>query len=95
MRTSVEALETTMRSAAAQHRPADDDKMAGADSFPELQAAIEELTAVLRRLSAAPEDVGSATPLAGYAEAPARRKAPAPGLARELRALLQEIDAAR
>ncbi len=95
MRTSVEALETTMRSAAAQHRPADDDKMAGADSFPELQAAIEELTAVLRRLSAAPEDVGSATPLAGYAEAPARRTAPAPGLARELRGLLQEIDAAR
>jgi hypothetical protein len=62
-------------------------------SFPELQAAVEELTAVLRRLSAGPEE--EATPLAAYAAAPARRKTPAPGLARELRGLLQEIDAAR
>jgi hypothetical protein len=94
MRTSLEALETTMRSAAAQQQPADDDKIAGAMSFPELQAAVEELTAVLHRLSAAPEDMEEATTLAAHA-VPARRKAPAPGLARELRSLLQEIDAGR
>jgi hypothetical protein len=93
MRTSAEAFETTMRSAAAQQRPVDDAKIGGVMSFPELQAAVEELTAVLRRLSAGPEE--EATPLAAYAAAPARRKAPAPGLARELRGLLQEIDAAR
>jgi hypothetical protein len=94
MRSSVEAFETTMRSAAAQQQLADDDKIAGAVSFPELQAAVEELTAVLSRLSAAPEDMEEATTLAAHA-VPARRKAPAPGLARELRSLLQEIDAAR
>jgi hypothetical protein len=94
MRTSVEAFETTMRSAAAQQRPVDDDKIAAPMSFPELQAAVEELTAVLRGLSAAPEDMEEATALAAHA-VPARRKAPAPGFARELRRLLQEIDAAR
>jgi len=95
MRTSVEAFETTMRSAAVQQRPIDDDKIVGAMSFPELQAAVEELTVVLRRLTAVPENMEEATPLAGYASVPARRKAPGPGLARELRGLLQEIDAAR
>jgi hypothetical protein len=95
MRTSVEAFETAMRSAAAQQRPVDDDKTVGAMSFPELQAAVEELTAVLRRLSAVPENLEEATPLTSYAAVPARRNAPAPGLARELRGLLQEIDAAR
>jgi hypothetical protein len=95
MRTSVEAFETAMRSAAAQQRPVDDDKTVGAMSFPELQAAVEELTAVLRRLSAAPENLEEATPLTSYAAVPARRNAPAPGLARQLRGLLQEIDAAR
>jgi len=91
MRTSVEALETTMRSTAAQ-RPVDDDKIADATAFPELQAAVEELTAVLCRLSAVPEDTEDTT-LAGDAVR-SRRKAPVPGLARELRRLLQEIDAA-
>jgi hypothetical protein len=96
MRTSVEALEAATRSAAAQQRPVDDDKIVGAMSFPELQAAVDELTAVLRRLlSAVPENMEEATPLAGYASVPARRKAPATGLARELRGLMQEIDAAR
>lgn len=96
MRTSVEALEATIRSAAAQHRPVHDDKTVGAMSFPELQAAVDELTAVLRRLlSAVPENMEEATPLAGYASVPGRRKVPAPGLARELRGLMQEIDAAR
>ena len=95
MRTSVEAFETAMRSAAAQQRPVDDDKTVGAMSFPELQAAVEELTAVLCRLSAAPENLEEATPLTSYAAVPARRNAPAPGLAQQLRGLLQEIDAAR
>ena len=94
MRTSVEALEITMRSAAAQQPPADGDKFAGAMSFPELQAAVEELTTVLRRLSAAPENMEEAATLAAHA-VPARRREPAPGLARELRRLLQEIDATR
>ena len=95
MRTSVEAFETTMRSAAVQQRPVDDGNIVGAVSFPELQAAVEELTVVLRRLTAVPENMEEATSLAGYASVPARRNAPAPGLARELRGLLQEIDAAR
>jgi hypothetical protein len=95
MRTSVEAFETTLRSAGAQQRPVDDDKSVAAMSFLELQAAVEELTSVLRRLSVVPENTEDATPLAGYTSVPARRKAPASGLARELRGLLQEIDAAR
>jgi hypothetical protein len=94
MRISVEAFEATMRSAAAQQPPADDGKIADAMSFPELQAAVEELTAVLRRLSAVPEDMEAGASLAGHA-VPSRREAPAPGLARELRRLLQEIDAGR
>ena len=92
MHASVEALET-MRSAAAQQRPVDDDKIAGAKSVPELQAAVEELTAVLRRLSGRPDEIEEAATLAAHVAVPARRKEPAPGLARELRRLLQEIDA--
>jgi hypothetical protein len=94
MRISVEAFEATMRSAAAQQRPVDDRKIAGAMSFPELQAAVEELTAVIRRLSAAPEETEEAASLAAHT-GPSRREAPAPGLARELQRLLQEFDAAR
>ena len=93
MRTSVEALETTMHSAAAQQRPIEDDKLAGAAELSELQTAVEELTAVLQRLSAAPEggeEVTSATD-----RVPRSRIAAAPRLARELRQLLQEIEAAR
>ena len=93
MRTSVEALETTMHSAAAQQRPIEDDKLAGAAEFSELQTAVEELTAVLQRLSAAPvggEEVTSATD-----RVPRSRIGAAPRLARELRQLLQEIEAAR
>ena len=83
-----------MRSAAAQQRPVDDGKIAGAISLPELQAAVEELTGVLRRLSAVPEHIEEAASLAVHA-VPSRRNAPASGLARELHRLLQEIDAAR
>jgi hypothetical protein len=94
MRTSVEAFEATMHSVAAHQRPVEDGRIAGAMSFPELQVAVEELTAVLRRLSAAPEDLAAAASLAAHA-VPSRREAPTPGLARELRRLLQEIEAAR
>lgn len=93
MRTSVEAIETTTRSAAAQQWPVDADKSADATAFPELQAAVEELTGVLRRLIAVPEPTDEIS-LAGDI-VPSRRRAPAPGLARELRRLLQEIDATR
>lgn len=93
MRSSVEAIGTTMRSTAAQQRPVDDDRDAITAAIPELQAAVEELTAVLRRLSAGPE-YAEETTFPGDA-VPSGGKPPAPGLARELRRLLQEIDAAR
>ena len=92
MRTSVEALETTMHSAAAQQRPIEDNKLAGAAGFSELQTAVAELTAVLQRLSAAPEGGEDAKPATD--RAPRSRIAAAPRLARELRQLLQEIEAA-
>jgi hypothetical protein len=93
MRTSVEVLETTINSAAALHRLGGDERSADALSFPELQAAVEELTAVLRRLSTVSEPTEEIT-VAGEI-VPPQRKAPAPGLALELRRLLQEIDAGR
>jgi hypothetical protein len=92
MRRSVEMLETTMRSAAAQRRP-DGETVSDATSSPELQAAVEELTAVLRRLSTVP-DLFDETALGGDA-VHAPRKAPPSGLARELRRLLQEINTDR
>jgi len=93
MRTSVEALETTMHSAAAQQRPTEDSKLAGAAGFSELQTAVEQLTAVLQRLSAVPE--GGDEAKSATDRAPRSRMAAAPRLARELRQLLQEIEAAR
>jgi len=89
------ALEATIQSAietaAAQQRTADSNISILA-TLPDLQNAVEELTAVLRRLSAAPERTEEP---AFTAAVPSRRTTPAPGLARELRRLLQEIDAAR
>jgi hypothetical protein len=94
VQSSVETLETTMRTSAAQRQPMDESTVANAAALPELQAAVEELTAVLQRLSASasPEDT-EAPPLA--ADPVSRRKTPAPRLARELQKLLQEIEAAR
>ena len=92
VRSSVEALETTMRTNAAQHAPTGDNGNAAAAGFTELQAAVEELTGVLQRLTALPDDAAEA-PLA--ADPAARRRVPAPRLARELRQLLQDIEAAR
>jgi hypothetical protein len=90
MRTSIKTLET-IRSAAEQQRLAGHDKTSAAAAFPELQGAVEELTAELRRLSTIPERVEE-TGLAGNIAPP---KAPTPGLARELGRLLQEIEATR
>jgi hypothetical protein len=87
IRGSVETLETAMHAAAARPIPADANR-AGEVAFPKLQAAVEELTAVLRQLSAVPES--ATTDLA----APSGRP-PAPRLAGELRQLLQEIESAR
>ena len=92
MRRSVEMLEMTMRSAAAQQRP-DGETVPDGTSSPELQAAMEELTAVLRRLSAVPDLYDETAPGGDSVHAP--RKVPPPGLARELRRLLQEINTDR
>jgi hypothetical protein len=86
LHSSVAAFEANIRAAGAQ-QPGD----GGAISFAELQAAVEELTAVLRRLGAAPEETRQPVPVG-------RRTAPtalSPGLAGELRRLLAEIDADR
>jgi hypothetical protein len=93
MRTSVETIETTLRTVAAQLRPAENDKFAGPTGFSELQTAVEELTAVLQRLSAMPEGAEEAA-LAGD-RVSRSRTASVPRLARELHQLLQEIEAAR
>jgi hypothetical protein len=92
LRSSVETLETTVRTSAAQQQPMDESTVANAVALPELQAAVEELTAVLQRLSASPSDTDE-PPLA--ADPVSRRRMPAPRLARELQNLLREIEAAR
>jgi hypothetical protein len=90
---NTQALETTIRTSAAQQRPVDGDKVAEVTAFPELQAAVEELTAVLRRLGAVSENAQETALDIDPLLPP--RGSPAPRLARELRRLLQEIDAAR
>jgi hypothetical protein len=81
-----------MRTTAAQHVPIGDNGNAAAAGFTELRAAVEELTGVLQRLTALPDDAAEA-PLA--ADPAAGRSVPSPRLARELRQLLQDIEAAR
>lgn len=94
VQSAAEAIEATIRTAATQQQqPPSDDRRAVAEvSSPELQVAIEELTAVLQRLSAMPEE---AEPTVEPPPVSVPRKTPVPRLARELRRLLQEIDAAR
>ena len=58
--------------------------------FSELGRAIEALTAVLRRLTRAPDIIEGPTLGADQA---VRREVQEPNLARELRQLLQEIEA--
>ena len=90
------ALEAIIQSAietpAAQQRTADDATFRPCDRFRSFKNAVEELTAVLRRLSAAPERTEEPAFAGRQSRSP---QTPAPGLARELRRLLQEIDAAR
>ena len=90
---SSQALGATMQSSAEQQQMGSERAPDGGIAFPELQAAVEGLTAVLQRLSAASEmaeDVASPPDAAA-----ARRTASPPRLARELRSLLQEIDVSR
>jgi hypothetical protein len=93
MRASTEALETAIRAGAATQLPINDDRVPGTGVFPELQAAVEELTTVLRHLSTVPNEAAEAPPVIGPAPPPSGTSAPR--LARELRRLLQEIDTAR
>jgi hypothetical protein len=88
MRTSIETLESTKRASDVQQRPMDDNQITDASGLPQLQAAVEDLTAVLQRLSAVPDP--EETILAADRTS---SSAPAPRLARELHDLLQEIDA--
>lgn len=95
MRESLESFEA-LRENAAHQAPANDANVVGALEFPELRGAIEELTGVLQRLSAVPEDAPRPAPAREPAEPVLPpRSAPTPRLARELRRLLQEIDTAR
>jgi hypothetical protein len=93
MRASAEALETTARAAAAPQRPIDADSASETGVFPELQAAIEELTNVLRHLSTVSN--GAEEDSLAVDTLPSPRTNTTPSLARELRRLLQEIDTAR
>ena len=94
MRMSIETLETTFRAAAVQHQPVEEGKFAGGPGFSELQTAVEELTAVLQRLSVKPEGAEEDMAVAED-RAPRSRGGSGPHVARELRQLLQEIEAAR
>src|SRR4029077_5109590 len=92
MRSPAKRTAPAPRTAPEQHQPIDSNKAAAeTTALPELQAAVEELTAVLQRLSAAPE--GDEESAAAPDLVPARPGVPPPRLARELRKLLQEIDA--
>jgi hypothetical protein len=88
---SVDALKAVIGTMAAELLPLAD-RGNGASGFSELQGAIEALTAVLERLTTLPENVEE--PSLGGDHA-ARPKVQEPRLARELRNLLQEIEAAR
>ena len=87
---SIDALKTIISTAAAQLPPIAD---YGDQSlrFSELEGAIEALTSVLRRLTRVPDIIEGPTIL--DADQSARGKVPEPHLARELRQLLQEIEA--
>lgn len=91
LRSQVETLETSMQTI-AQRPPGGDNSQTDAAGFPELQATIAELTAVLQRLSGVPEDEAEGSE---RHEAEPTSRLPAPRVARELRKLLQEIEAAR
>ena len=93
MRAAVDALETALRTNTAPPPSMGSQTVADIGAFAELQAAVEELTALLQRLSAAPEHAEETGFLADPVLLP--RRTPISGLARELRRLLHEIDAGR
>ena len=88
---SIDALKAAVSTTAAQLPPIAD-YANQAFRFSELEGAIEALTAVLRRLTTVPDIVEG--PTLG-ADQGARRQVQEPHIARELRQLLQEIEAAR
>lgn len=90
MRWSVEALSSALN-ASATRLPAIADNDRGVPGFPELQGAVEALTAVLERLTTLPDLAEEA---AGGAHA-VRRVTNEPQLALQLRQLLHEIGAPR
>ena len=88
---SIDALQAAVSTTVAQLPPIAD-YANQAFRFSELEGAIEALTAVLRRLTTVPDIVEG--PTLG-ADQGARRQVQEPHIARELRQLLQEIEAAR
>ena len=91
VRSAVDALKAAIGTMAAELPPLAD-RSNEASGFSELQGAVEALTAVLERLTTLPENVEEPSLGADYA---AHHKVQEPRLARELRNLLQEIEAAR
>ncbi len=91
VRSSVDALKTAIDTMAAELPPLAE-RSNEAPGFSELRGAVEALTAVLERLTTLPESVEERSLDADYAT---HHKVQEPRLARELRNLLQEIEAAR
>lgn len=89
-RSSVDALKTAIGAMATQLPPIQDNADADASSFAELRVAVEALTATIERLTTLP--VTPDEPTLGAAPAARERSRERP-LARELRNLLQEIEA--
>ncbi len=89
-RSSVEALEARLHAAEARPQPPAEAGRADAEGFAELRDAVQSLTALLERLSAPRQTASEATLDTVPATRPAATE---PQFARELRKLLQEIDA--
>ncbi len=90
-RSSVEALEATLRRTTPRHQPGGEAGIAEAAGMTKLQTAVESLTAALERVAAL---AGAAEHAPSDADPAAGRWAPEPQLARELRQLLREIEPA-
>ncbi len=94
MQSSAETIEASIGAAAVKQQPLDAEKTArGEIAFLNLQTAVEGLTVVLHRLSAATEVAENA--LSPPDTVAPRQATSPPRLASELRSLLQEIDASR
>jgi len=91
MRSSLNALGEAMSLTQAQLPVTADSGNTDTYKFAELQGAVEDLTAVLMRLTAIPD---TAQESSVSAELPAPSRVQEPRLARELRRLLQEIETA-